>query len=312
MFYFKDDSNLTVYFSDGNFGQWKMNDPDISRILKLIEKSDWVQVKALYNPAKAILDSKDISSNSNGIVLTTKDNVKVDIPFKENKYTITSLTDLLVKKGYRKKDLVSIKNFLRKTIENKYINAVEEIFLFCKEMDFEICPDGDFLAYKEVNYDFTSIYDGITFHNLGEYVTVKNFCTDREIACAEGLHFCSKEYLKNMSSPSTITIAVKIDPRDVVSVPIDHNYQKGRCCRYLPVCVLKDGKTLKAALSELDPTTKVSVKESSKISNKKDKKFVYNFCFMNNLSTKEASKETGLAIRTIQKYYKEFREVNHD
>jgi hypothetical protein len=48
--------------------------------------------------------------------------------------------------------------------------------------------------------------------------------------CSQGLHFCSEGYLKHFGGARTVI--VKINPRDVVSIPNDYNQTKGRACRY--------------------------------------------------------------------------------
>jgi len=53
--------------------------------------------------------------------------------------------------------------------------------------------------------------------------------------CSTGLHFCSLEYLKGFWGTSGHTMIIKINPMDVVSIPVDYDNSKGRCCRYVVV-----------------------------------------------------------------------------
>jgi acyl carrier protein len=48
--------------------------------------------------------------------------------------------------------------------------------------------------------------------------------------CSYGLHFCSQSYLQKFGGDRIVIL--KINPRDVVSIPTDYNHAKGRCCRY--------------------------------------------------------------------------------
>jgi hypothetical protein len=55
--------------------------------------------------------------------------------------------------------------------------------------------------------------------------------------CSTGLHFCSKEYLphfgnRDSGKKADRVVILKINPRDVVSIPADYNATKGRACRY--------------------------------------------------------------------------------
>jgi acyl carrier protein len=55
-----------------------------------------------------------------------------------------------------------------------------------------------------------------------------------ERTCSAGLHVCSMEYLNHayISDSQYRTIACKVNPVDVVSVPTDYNRSKMRVCRY--------------------------------------------------------------------------------
>jgi hypothetical protein len=53
---------------------------------------------------------------------------------------------------------------------------------------------------------------------------------DKDHTCSTGLHFCSQDYLNHFSGEQVMIL--KINPRDVVSIPADYSDTKGRCCRY--------------------------------------------------------------------------------
>jgi len=53
---------------------------------------------------------------------------------------------------------------------------------------------------------------------------------DKDRTCSTGLHFCSYDYLKSFHGERVVVL--KINPKDVVSIPSDYNNSKGRTCRY--------------------------------------------------------------------------------
>lgn len=55
---------------------------------------------------------------------------------------------------------------------------------------------------------------------------------DKNETCSRGLHFCSFDYISHFETQNSRVIIVKINPRDVVSIPVDYNNTKGRCCEY--------------------------------------------------------------------------------
>jgi hypothetical protein len=60
--------------------------------------------------------------------------------------------------------------------------------------------------------------------------------------CGSGLHVCSRSYLSEFSGEHTMVC--KINPRDVVSVPVDYNNAKMRVCRYEVIEELKKSSDL--------------------------------------------------------------------
>ena len=135
--------------------------------------------------------------------------------------------------------------FLQNLMQNPSTDAINELYQFLEYGNMPITEDGYFLAYKYVNEDYTSCNanpDGShNVNKIGAEISMDRdeVCADRNITCAEGLHFCSREYLPNSGGGSRIMV-LKINPKDVVSIPYDYNNTKGRCCYYKVVAELKD------------------------------------------------------------------------
>lgn len=125
--------------------------------------------------------------------------------------------------------------FLENLMENPSKRAVDELYGFLEACDLPITVDGHFLAYKRVNSDYTSIHDSKTDNSIGAKPSMPRNAVneDKDVTCSTGLHFCSKDYLPHFgSSRGNRTVVVKINPRDVVSIPSDYNNAKGRACTY--------------------------------------------------------------------------------
>jgi hypothetical protein len=129
-------------------------------------------------------------------------------------------------------------NFLRKVRENPAKHAQDELLLFCVANGFMIHEDGDVLAYKSVRGDYTDIHSGKFRNAVGDVVEMPRFQVDdkRENTCSTGLHFASHEYASTwagaIDGDNRRLMVMKIHPKDVVSIPVDYNNQKGRCARY--------------------------------------------------------------------------------
>lgn len=239
MFYFDDGKSITVFFKSGESAVWQASNPNYAVVKDLAEKSEWIAIETLNNASKAVIEGT-VEIKDDKIVAHTEDvTLTVELP-KDNKFV--KFVKLLKDKGVIDKRIEEITPFIHKLIENKFIDAVEEVYDFCKAGDFEITKEGNLIAYKKVLKNLGSVHDGgATKHVIGEYTEVENFDTNRHAVCSSGLHFCSREYLGSYSGDKVI--AVEIDPRDIVSIPTDYSFQKGRCRRYKTLGILGlDGK----------------------------------------------------------------------
>lgn len=143
-------------------------------------------------------------------------------------------------------DIMPMVRFMENLFMNPADFARDELYLWLETSNLPITEDGHFLAYKNVNGDFTSIHDGRTKNDPGRVVSMPRHAVDadRDRTCSRGLHFCSKSYLPHFSSGrDNKTILLKINPADVVSIPSDYNNAKGRAWKYEVLEVVDDPQT---------------------------------------------------------------------
>lgn len=144
----------------------------------------------------------------------------------------------LTKKIFRMMDegwnIQPLLNFFIRLKKNPSITAQTELFDFLEAGDLPITEDGCFLAYKSVRMNYTDIHSGKIDNSVGKVITMprNNVCADRTITCSTGLHFAQKSYAVSFGGSNSRLMIMKIDPADVVSIPIDYNNKKGRCCKY--------------------------------------------------------------------------------
>lgn len=149
----------------------------------------------------------------------------------------TSLVHRMIHMLRRELPVDSLVRFLENLMENPSESAVFELFDFLEKNDLPITDDGCFLAYKKVGDDYYDLYSHTFSNAVGEVVAMprEEVNPDRQQTCSVGLHFASWDYMHHyggMIEDGFRIMAVKINPRDVVSIPVDYNNAKGRCCRY--------------------------------------------------------------------------------
>lgn len=192
-----------------------------SKIVEAIKDGDWDAVRDLIEPKKVVLHYGKGHLSIQGETLFWKDKV-----------LHTSLARRIVemiRDGFPVEPMV---NFMENLQQNPSMRAVNELYGFLEKGNLPITPDGHFLAYKKVRYDYKDVYSATTDNSVGQVVEMERNEVDdnRDNTCSRGLHFCSQEYLDNFSGDRVVIL--KINPRDVVSIPRDYNETKGRTCRY--------------------------------------------------------------------------------
>ena len=169
--------------------------------------------------------------------------------------------------------------FLRNVRSNPSKSAQDDLLFFCVANGFMISDDGAILAYKSVQGDYTDIHSGSVLNKPYSLMTeieqevyrggitndngvtvrvvngvtvvsmVRNDVDDRrDVTCSTGLHFAAFRYASTWAGPidgeRRKLVLMKVNPRDVVSIPIDYNNQKGRCCYYEVVDEITTGEAL--------------------------------------------------------------------
>lgn len=132
-------------------------------------------------------------------------------------------------------DITPLMNFLENLMNNPSKTAIDELYKFLEHAKIPVTEDGCFLAYKKVRGDFKDIYTGTMDNSPGQILEMPRNSVDdrRDNTCSTGLHFAALSYMPHYGAGSGNKIViVKVNPKDVVSIPSDYNNAKGRACRY--------------------------------------------------------------------------------
>jgi len=224
--YLKQGDNI-VMVVDGT--QYTMNAETHMNYAKLVEAlkaQDWDVVVKLVDIKKSLEDySQGLISIKDGEVLYDEETFH------------NALADRLIDMYAEGFPIDPMLAFIENLMENPSKTSVDEFYLFMENNSLPITPDGYFLAYKKVHEDYTDIYTSKISNQVGQKPTMRRNKVDdkRHNTCSEGFHFCSLEYLPHFGSSQRNTdkvMILKINPRDVVSIPSDYNNAKGRCCVY--------------------------------------------------------------------------------
>ena len=191
------------------------------RVLNAIKASDWETVKDIIEPKKVVIEFGKGNVSVQGDKVFWKD--------REMHNALTKRMVAMIQDGFPVEPLVA---FMDNLMDNPSKRAVNELYGFLEKNSLPITPDGHFLAYKKVKFDYKDCYTGTMDNGVGKVVEMERneVDDDQNRTCSTGLHFCSREYLNHFGGERIVI--VKINPRDVVSIPTDYDNSKGRACRY--------------------------------------------------------------------------------
>lgn len=150
---------------------------------------------------------------------------------------------------------------------NPSASSVRELYEFLSYKELPLTEDGCFLAYKGLDSNFWSISgnketkvingqtnkSGNIFNGVGEKIEVRRWDVDdnRTNHCSFGLHVGSLDYARGFAQGTVVV--VKINPKDVVSVPNDYNCQKCRVSAYEVVSIFEQEITAPVVDADNNP-----------------------------------------------------------
>lgn len=241
------------------------------RIKQAIKDDAWDVVDELIDPKRAVINYGAGNVEIQGETLYWKGIVLHN-----------SLTTRIIKMFQEGFSIEPMVLFMENLFQNPSKTAVDELYGFLEKGELPITPDGHFLAYKKVRNDYLDIHSGTVLNKPAHLMTDADFAfiaaqqgarnevtvevidgvttvsmerflvdDNRDRTCSSGLHFCSQKYLPHFRSYGNDRVMIlKINPRDVVSIPSDYNDTKGRAARYEVVGELGVDQTLEGTATE--------------------------------------------------------------
>jgi hypothetical protein len=221
------DNTLTVYI-DGETYQTNRATANWDLLKEEINKTvaDKGKLVSLLSPEESVKKSLQREfSVSNGAIYFGEERLHEDLSRR--------ILDIM----HEDLDVGPWHSFVKNIFANPVPFARQELYDFLESSDLPITPDGCFLAYKIVKEDYSDLWSGTIYNYIGSTVTMPGgrdaVDSIRTNTCSRGLHFCSKGYLTAYGAVTgTRVLVLKINPADVVSIPVDYNFAKGRTWKY--------------------------------------------------------------------------------
>lgn len=204
------------------------------KIKEAIRKGLTNKLPDIMNKGEQIVQKHILLSNDkdvkfeDGVVLIRVQKEFIPVPIELGKRIIAYAEENL--------PFSDLKAFFKNLIENPSRTSMQSLWRFLEKNHFPITPDGCFIAYKGVSGDFKDLHTGTFDNSVGRVVKVRRNEVDEDIRqqCSRGLHVASYNYAHRLYGGGYV-IEVKVNPRDVVAVPIGETDEKMRVCQYKSV-----------------------------------------------------------------------------
>lgn len=195
--------------------------PTFTPLIRALKRKAWTKVPKLVSLAASVADQTE------GNVQVKKDGIYYKGVRIDN--SLTKRIEEIIKQNQPVKAML---RFMDNLFQNPQPYAINELYDWLDRCKMPITDDGHFMAYKRVGSDYKDCYTHTIDNSVGQIVMMKreDVDPDRRNECSRGLHFCSTSYLP--SYPGDKIMQVKINPKDVVAIPKDYNYSKGRTWMY--------------------------------------------------------------------------------
>ncbi len=240
-----------VFFQNGKPIKIEKSSPQYPKIVKAFDLPEEEQEDAI----SAILNREQGDFEYQGFQITSED------VFYQGERLPTALANKVRSIAQEDLPLTLFVKFWENIQANPSASSVRELYDFLAYKELPITEDGCFLAYKGLDRDYWSISgnvktlvvkgkvnsSGRIFNGIGEEIEVvrRDVDDNRNNHCSFGLHVGSLDYARDFSRGKLVV--VKVNPKDVVSVPSDYNCQKCRVSAYKVIdmfeCEIKNAAT---------------------------------------------------------------------
>lgn len=241
------DDSVSVYV-DGTFKTVPRKSENGRALLELIRNREDYPCQLDYNErlrrtvdtAKAVLDYLDFTSysfgritiNGSGGVYTADDGRTIVLP--------PEFVERAMECRRAGVPPTALANFMDRLSKNPSKSSIDELFRFLTHRNLPITQDGYVLAYKAITHGWMDKHTGKICNRIGCEPSMRrgDVDDDRRAGCSFGLHCGSLEYVTSFAcgygnEGGDRIVIVRVDPADVVSVPLGCSEQKMRVCRYL-------------------------------------------------------------------------------
>ena len=226
---------ITVTFDSGVTRQVRRDSSMFDRVVDLIKAA------ASDNLIMAAMDlAQSIKRHASGLFDVTDAGV-VSVAGESLPDSLSKRIIAFANEGF---DFAPLLKFWDNCKKNPDPRAKTDLYNFLEHNGIPITSDGCFIGYRAVRNDWLDKHSGTMLNTVGAVLTMdRSKCnSDPNQTCSTGLHVAAYNYARHtFGSGDDRLINVKVNPEDVVAIPVDYNGEKMRVCKFTVVAENHEG-----------------------------------------------------------------------
>lgn len=225
------DSGTILAIVNGKPHSFAKDHPNYERVKVALKEKNFDEVERLANTSKVLQEYME--SVPGGAAEVKHGQVYYNGKAVNN--TLTQRILALMAEGFPFEPML---RFMENLMSNPFRHSVAELYKFLSNRNLPITEDGCFLAYKRVRTDYKDVYSGTIDNSIGQSPEMRPNEVDENWRqeCSSGFHVGAIEYVSSYYNVAESRIMiVKVNPKDVVSVPEENSFTKCRTCKYTVV-----------------------------------------------------------------------------
>jgi len=220
---------ITVSMPDGSNKSITSNDPRFTQVVEIIREKRWEDLESLLDMKKSV---EDYGREGGDKSFEVRDGVV----FVDGEALPDALSSRIVDFMNHKLPYEPLLKFWANLQLNPSFRAVNDLYAYLEANKHPITEDGCFIGYRGVTADWKDHYTRKMDNSIGAVVKMPRNKVDEDpnVTCSRGLHVASFEYANSSYGTETggHTVAVIVNPKDVVAIPVDYNNAKIRVCEF--------------------------------------------------------------------------------
>lgn len=220
-------TNGIQFMLDGKVESISKENDEYNSIIDAVENDDRERLRNIMDKLRGVkqaYQSNDVEVK-HGAVYYRDQKLSGDLP------------DRIIEASRDGRKIDHMVKFLENLMENPSRSSREQLFNFMTNVGIPITQDGHFKAYKTVAPDYYDKYSNTYENKPGNVIEMerREVDDDPNRTCSYGFHVGNWSYAGPggwYNSSSDRVVVVKVNPRDAVAVPKDHDLGKLRVSRY--------------------------------------------------------------------------------